>query len=69
MLNLELIFSNIRNYFSVGRFRPPDKYSYEIGRLFEDPLNVHSLNLSIESSRTKEVVFVFIFQSEVIFWI
>ena len=43
-----------------------DKYSYEIRRSFADPLTVHSLDPSIESSRTKEVVFIFIFQSEVI---
>ena len=45
---------------------PPDKYSYDIGRSFADPLTAHSLDPSIESSRTKEVVLVFIFQSEVI---
>ena len=45
---------------------PPDKYSYEIGRRFVDPLTVHSLDSSIDSSRTKEVVFAFMFQSEVI---
>ena len=45
---------------------PPDKSSYEIGRSFADPLTVHSLDPSIESSRTKEVAFVFMFQSEVI---
>ena len=44
----------------------PDKYSYEIGRSFGDPLTVHSLDPSIDSSRTKEAAFVFMFQSEVI---
>ena len=44
----------------------PDKYSYKIGRSFANPLTVYSLDPSIESSRTKEVMFVFIFQSEVI---
>ena len=44
---------------------PPDKFSYEIGRSFVDPLTIHSIDLSIESSRTKEVVFDLIFQSEV----
>ena len=34
--------------------RPPDKYSYGIGQSFTDPLTVHSLDTSIESSRTKE---------------
>ena len=45
---------------------PPDKYSYEIGRSFADPLTVHSLDPLIESSRTKKVVLVFILQFEVI---
>ena len=43
----------------------PDKYSYEIGLLLADPLTVHSPDPSIDSSRTKEVVFVLISQSEV----
>ena len=46
----------------------PDKCSYEIGRSFPDLLTVHSLGPSIESIRAKEVVFVFMFQSEFIFW-
>ena len=56
----------MQDYFFVGRLQPPDKYSYEIGRRFVDPLTVYSLDSSIDSSRTKEVVFVFMFQSEVI---
>ena len=47
---------------------PPDKCSYEIGRSFPDLLTVHSLDPSFESIRAKEVVFVFMFQSEFIFW-
>ena len=35
---------------------PPDKYSCEIGRSFADPLTVHSLDPSIDSSRTKEML-------------
>ena len=55
--------------FSVGKLRPPtphppDKYSHEINRSFTDPLTVHSIYSLIESSHTKEVVFVFMFQSE-----
>ena len=62
--------------FSVGKLRPPppptppptphpsDKYSHEIKRSLTDPLTVHSIYPLIESSHTKEVVFVFIFQSE-----
>ena len=38
---------------------PPGKYSYEINSLFADPLTVHSLDPSIEGSRTKEVSSVF----------
>ena len=62
------------NYFSVGCFRlppppTPDKYSYETDRSFAYPVTVHTLDPSIESSRTKEVVFVFMLQSEVTLWI
>ena len=32
---------------------PPDKYSYEIGRLFADPLTVHSVDPS-ERERDRE---------------
>ena len=58
------------NYFSVGCFRlppppPSDKYSYETDPLFAYPVTVHTLDPSIESSHTKEVVFVFMLQSEV----
>ena len=49
------------HYFSVGRFRPPGKYSYEIGRSFADPLTVHSLYPSIKSSHTKKIVFALYF--------
>ena len=59
---------------SVGKLRPPplpprtphpsDKYSHEINRSFTDPLTVHYIYPLIESSHTKEVVFVFMFQSE-----
>ena len=45
---------------------PPDKFSYEIRLSLADPLTVHSLDPSIDSSRTKEVVLVFIFHSDVI---
>lgn len=46
---------------------PPVKYLYEIGQSFADPLIVHSLDPSIEKSRTKEIVFVSTFQFELIF--
>ena len=65
----------IKNYFSIGRFRPPPPPPLLISihmRSTDRPidrtntLTVHSLDPSIQSSRTKEVVLVFIFQSEVI---
>ena len=48
---------------------PLYKCSYEIGWSFADPLTVHSLYPSITSSCIKDIVFVFLFQSEIILWI
>ena len=45
---------------------PPEKYSYEIGQSFVDPLTIHSLDPLIGSSRTKKVGFVFRFLSGII---
>ena len=45
---------------------PPDKYSYEIGQSFTNPLTVPFLDPSIKGSSTMKVVFVCSFQSEFI---
>ena len=59
-----LSFTLVKYCLSVGRFcplPPSDSFAYEVGRSFVDPLTVHSLDPSIKSSRTKEVVFVLCF--------
>ena len=53
----------------LDSFDTTDKYLYDICRSFADPLTVHSLDPSINSSRTKEVVLVFNFQSKVLLFI
>ena len=69
MNSLNLKKSKTTTLSLLVNFGLPDKYSYEIDQSFADLLTVHSIDLSIKSNRPKKVVFVFRFQSEVLFQI
>ena len=56
-------------YILSGKYKNHWTVNFNETHSVADPLTVYSLDLSIESSHTKEVVFVFMFQSEVTLWI